>query len=362
MGDRAADPVLIALDPSCIGRPPVRATWRGFASVSGMHYGTPGPLEVRRERGPLHMAGAKPCAVLGMLLVHRDELMRSAPLVGRRDVQSARSSRPGGRRGTLAAAISMAPYATLADVYAWLVPESLLTPEGVVRTFEDVIGTLDPSTPVLDCAAGRGELAVGLRLRGFEVVASDASAAMIKQSKRLAAQHEVQLRAVTCRWDQLVDQGWSRQFGAVFCVGNSLTHADGRRGRQTALQQMATMLRDAGQLILASRNWELVRAQGSGLQLPEQLVERDGRRGLVIHAWTIAESWDSPHYLDLAVVLLGNESRVTSHSERLTFWPFRHEVLEMDLHAAGLAVTSSTYAREAERYRIIARSPGGAPR
>jgi hypothetical protein len=51
---------------------------------------------------------------------------------------------------------------------------------------------------------------------------------------------------------------------------------------------------------------------------------------------------------------------VTTHAERLVFWPFRHEDLEADLRAAGLEPSSSTYAPEVERYFVTARAP--APR
>lgn len=77
----------------------------------------------------------------------------------------------------------------LAGVYEWLVPEPLLTPEGSAAAFADVVGTLPASARVLDCAAGIGQLAVGLALRGFEVVASDASRAMVERARELAARH-----------------------------------------------------------------------------------------------------------------------------------------------------------------------------
>ena len=248
-------------------------------------------------------------------------------------------------------------YRTLAGVYEWLVPEPLLTPEGAVAAVAEIVDALDPEARVLDCAAGMGELAVGLCLKGFEVVASDASAAMIERARRLAADRDVELPAVTCRWEQLVERGWAHSFDAVFCVGNSITHAGGRDARQSALRAMAATLRGGGLLVLTSRNWELVRDQGSGLRIADRLVERDGRRGLVIHAWTLAEDWDHPHFLDVAVAFVEQDGTVTSHGERLAFWPFDHETLDQDLRAAGLAPASSTYTSDAERYLVTARLP-----
>jgi 2-polyprenyl-3-methyl-5-hydroxy-6-metoxy-1,4-benzoquinol methylase len=68
-------------------------------------------------------------------------------------------------------------YDGLADVYEWLVPDALLTPEGTVAAFGGSV-SLPRGGRVLDCACGIGQLAVGLALCGFDVVASDASPAM----------------------------------------------------------------------------------------------------------------------------------------------------------------------------------------
>src|SRR5689334_12205682 len=104
------------------------------------------------------------------------------------------------------------PYQTLAGVYEWLVPEPLLTPEGSVAEFGHIIDAVAPTARILDCAAGTGELAVGLRAKGFDVVASDASAAMIERTRTLAKERGVELPTIACSWEQLVEQGWSASF------------------------------------------------------------------------------------------------------------------------------------------------------
>src|SRR3954469_19717189 len=97
----------------------------------------------------------------------------------------------------------MVLYDTLAPVYDWLVPEPLLTPQGSVEAFADVVAQLPPGARVLDCAAGTGQLAVGLARRGFEVVASDASPAMIERTRALARAHDATLHAHVCAWEDL---------------------------------------------------------------------------------------------------------------------------------------------------------------
>ena len=147
-------------------------------------------------------------------------------------------------------------------------------------------------------------------------------------------------------WDELRARPW--EFDAVFCVGNSLTHAAGRAGRRAALAAMAGLLRPGGLLAVTSRNWEQQRPDG--LELAERLVERAGRRGLVVRSWR-------PNRLDVAVAVLGADDTVSTVRESLAFWPFTHPELDGDLRAAGLAPATSTYAPDADRYLVTARRP-----
>jgi SAM-dependent methyltransferase len=248
-------------------------------------------------------------------------------------------------------------YDALADVYDWLAPDALLTPQGSVAAFARVVDGLEPGARVLDCAAGTGQLAVGLALAGFRVTASDASGAMVQRTQRLAREHGAHTSVVTCAWDHLDRQGWRGAFDAVFCVGNSLTHAPGQTGRRAALAAMATVMREGGLLVLTSRNWERVREAGSRLEVGEELVERRGRRGLVIHSWTIPSRWEEPHHLDVAVALLNSGDEVTARSVRLRFWPFLHQTLLDDLRTTGLRPITDTYAPETERYLVTAQRP-----
>ncbi len=224
-------------------------------------------------------------------------------------------------------------YDTIAAVYDYLVPDALLSPRGSADAFAAHVA---PGARVLDCACGTGTLAVGLALRGHEVVATDASAAMVARTQRLAAANDVGVDASVCTWEALPERGWTGAFDVVLCVGNSLPHAVGRAGRRAALHAMAGCLRAGGRLVVTSRTWEQVRAGGTRLQVAERLVERGGRRGLPISAWTIPERWDEPHYFDVAIAFAGRDGAVQTHRERFAFWPFTEAQLREDLRDAGL--------------------------
>jgi SAM-dependent methyltransferase len=229
-------------------------------------------------------------------------------------------------------------YGTLAEVYDFLVPEPLLSPEGSASSLEEVLRGLAPGAHVLDCACGTGTLAVGLALRGFVVAASDASPEMVARTRALAAEHGVSVETATRAWAEL---GGDR-FDAVLCVGNSLTHAGGRAGRRTALDGMRRVLRDGGLLVITSRNWE--RRQAGG----DEIVERGGRRAAVRRIW---QPGDPPH-LQIYVTLDDG----TVYEERLPYWPFTHDELEEDLELAGFAPESSTWSPDAERYAVTSRA------
>jgi SAM-dependent methyltransferase len=240
-------------------------------------------------------------------------------------------------------------YGTLAEVYDFLVPESVLSPEGSAAAFATVTAELAPGARVLDCACGTGTLAVGLALAGFVVAASDASPEMVERTRALAAERDVDVESAVRRWEDLA----GGPYDAVLCVGNSLTHAPGRAGRSAALAGMRAVLRErsggeasgrgsGGLLAVTSRNWERPQAAG------QDVVERGGRRARVCHTWHAGE----PPVLEVAVTFDDG----TRHSERLEYWPFTHDELDDDLRAAGFEPVASTYTPDVERYLVSARA------
>ena len=228
-------------------------------------------------------------------------------------------------------------YGELADVYDFLVPEALLSPEGSAAAFAAVAGELEPGAKVLDCACGTGTLAVGLALLGFDVDASDASPEMVTRTRALAVLRGVDVRAEARRWEELR----GGPYDAVLCVGNSLTHAAGTAGRRAALSGMHGVLREGGLLAITSRTWERPQAAG------EEVVERAGRRARVRRAWHDGD----PRTLEIEVTVDGEV-----YAERLEYWPFTHDELGDDLRATGFEVVASTWDPEVDRYLVTSRA------
>lgn len=248
----------------------------------------------------------------------------------------------------------MTGYDALAEVYEWLISDAKLTPAEFAAAFDDVIGLLPPNAHVLDSSCGTGQLAVGLASLGLKVAASDASAAMVRRTEELAKEQAASLRTVRAAWHELPNHFDDASLDMVFCVGNSLHHAEGASGRLAALESMSRLLRPGGHLVLTSRTWELVRAAGSRLEIREQLVRRDGRDAVVIYRWEIAQDWEQEHHIEIAVAEVGADGSVVVRSEALSCWPFRYEELVSDLDGVGLTIEKSTFDPEAEGYTVIA--------
>jgi SAM-dependent methyltransferase len=245
-------------------------------------------------------------------------------------------------------------YDALAEVYEWLISDAKLTPAEFAAAFDDVTRFLPSNARVLDSSCGTGQLAVGLAGRGMQVVATDASAAMIRRTEKLAEEFSAPLTTVRAEWRELTDHFGDASFDMLFCVGNSLHHAEGARGRLAALESMSQVLRPGGRLVLTSRTWELVRAGGSRLEIRNRLVRRNGRDALVVYRWEIAPRWEQEHHIEIAIAQVGADGSVRVHSELLSCWPYRYDELESDFHSVGLRVEKSTFDPEAEGYMVVA--------
>ena len=250
----------------------------------------------------------------------------------------------------------MAGYGALPDVYEWLIPDAMLTPAGAVAAFSDLVNSVPPNARVLDCACGTGQLAVGLAGLGLDVVAADASGGMVRRTQELADEMGVSLRALHASCDELPDHLDASTFDLVFCVGNSLGHAEGASGRSAALAAMSRLLSPGGRLVLTSRTWELVRSIGSRLETWDRLIRRNGRDAVVTYYWQIEPRWEQEHNLEIAVAQLEPDGSVRACSERLSIWPFRYEELVAQLQGVGLRVETTTFDPTADGYMVVAGS------
>ena len=189
------------------------------------------------------------------------------------------------------------PYDTLAEAYDWLVPEPLLRPEGAVNAFAGVIDALDPAPRSWTARQGPGSSRWGSP-------SGASTSSPPTRAPRWWSGRGGSPGSAASSWPRSSAGGTSSAAGVAGPVRDGsvlqlLTHAGGPAARRVALRQMTGVLRPGGLLVLTSRNWEQVRERGPGLAVADRLVVREGRRGLVVHGWTIAADGHATH-LDVA--------------------------------------------------------------
>ena len=226
-------------------------------------------------------------------------------------------------------------YARLACDYDWLVTDELRDGTLLRSHFGAVIDGLPPGSPVLDCACGTGWNALALARWGFEVTASDASAAMLARARENAAAAGAELRLVEARWDELPKKLDAR-FAAVFCLGNSLVHAGRTDGLVRALAAMSSVLRPGGLLLVAGRDFDSEWQPGRRIEMPDRFEAADDVRCLPIGIWDTPDDFEQPHRLELLFVL-ERAGHVESRTYTIRYTPYRRTELQLALEEAGLA-------------------------
>jgi glycine/sarcosine N-methyltransferase len=111
-------------------------------------------------------------------------------------------------------------------------------------------------TRILDASCGAGVQAVPLAGLGFEVVAVDPSAGMLRKAHEIAAQYGVEDRIEFLRGDFLtLPEIVSGQFDAVITKGNSLPHLLLDSEIELALRHFHALLRPGGLLVIGMRDF-----------------------------------------------------------------------------------------------------------
>lgn len=127
---------------------------------------------------------------------------------------------------------------------------------------------------VLDAACGTGMHAVELARRGFQVVGTDLSAAMVTQARANAARAQVAAQFEVAgfgRLRQLAGPG----FDALLCLGNSLPHVLSASELAATLDDFSACLRPGGLLMVQNRNFDALLSRRERWMEPQAHREED---------------------------------------------------------------------------------------
>lgn len=109
---------------------------------------------------------------------------------------------------------------------------------------------------VLDVACGAGTQAVALAKLGYEVVAADPSAGMLRKAHEIAAKYEVEGKIEFQRSDFLsLPDVVTGPFDAIVCKGNALPHLLTDDEIESSLLIFNDLLRPGGMLVIGMRDF-----------------------------------------------------------------------------------------------------------
>ncbi|MBC9729422.1 class I SAM-dependent methyltransferase [Streptomyces sp. TRM68367] len=188
---------------------------------------------------------------------------------------------------------------------------------------------------VLDCSCGIGTQAIGLALRGHEVVGSDLSPLAAARAAAEAAARGAHLPAAAADMRRLPFA--SSAFDIVVCADNSLLHLLTAQDVEAALLGMRRVLRDDGLLMITVRAYDEARTTRP-TATPPQVTETPDGKVISFQLWHWHE--DGEHY-DLEHFQLVPEAGTwTVRHRRTTYWALtRAEVTQFAADAGFTDIT-----------------------
>jgi SAM-dependent methyltransferase len=172
---------------------------------------------------------------------------------------------------------------------------------------------------VLDCACGIGTQAIGLAMRGYDVVGADLSPVAVARAGVEASSRGVVLPSLAADMRALPFADSS--FDVVLAADNALPHLLTSDDVLTALREMRRVLRPGGRLILSTRDYDEIRRERP-LSTPPSVGP-----GRVV--WFQLWHWDGDQYeLEMFQLREAEAWRVVVGKAR--YWAItRHELTEL---------------------------------
>ncbi|XP_048046457.1 glycine N-methyltransferase [Megalobrama amblycephala] len=200
---------------------------------------------------------------------------------------------------------------------------------------------------VLDVACGTGVDSIMLVEEGFRVVSVDASDKMLKYA--LKERWERRKEPAFDNW-VIEEANWltlpedvkkpGDGFDAVICLGNSFAHLPDFRGDQSdqklALQNIASMVKPGGILIIDHRNYDYILETGQAPQGKNIYYKSDLKQDISTSVLWVN---NKPHMITLDYTLVlpspeGIQTPPETSKFRLSYYPHRVESFKEILKAA----------------------------
>lgn len=211
---------------------------------------------------------------------------------------------------------------------------------------------------VLDASCGAGTQAVALAKLGFDVVAVDPSAGMLKRAEYVASQHEVSKHLKFIQGDFLsLPDCVTGPFDAIVSKGNSLPHLLLDEEIELALTIFYDLLRPGGVVVIGMRDFAPFMEDRPRF-IPGFIKEMDDQRELI--TFDIWEWEDGPPVIATQhlYIVQGSGDAYDTIKRTVTFRPLSTDEVKVVLLEAGFEDITDQPDRT-ERV-LVARKPLGA--
>ncbi|WP_436499867.1 class I SAM-dependent methyltransferase [Actinokineospora sp. HUAS TT18] len=213
----------------------------------------------------------------------------------------------------------------------------------------------DQSTLVLDCACGVGTQAIGLAIRGYDVVGTDISGVAAARARREANRRGVRIVTSAADMRQLPFPG--EKFDVVVCADNSIPHLLTATDQLAAFREMYRVLRPGGLLLVTTRDYDEVRANRP-LSTAPQVAPTPAGESITFQLWTWhddQERYDLRHFQ----LIPGDGWRV--EERHTTYWALTRGQLTAFAKEAGFVAVDWQFPSQTGYYQPIqvSRKPAG---
>ena len=207
---------------------------------------------------------------------------------------------------------------------------------------------------VLDASCGIGTQAIGLAQAGFDVTASDISAASVARCAREASVRGLALHTAVADL-RFLDRDISGRFDAVVSFDNALPHLLDERELAAAAGALLRVLLPGGLLLASIRDYDAVLQQRPSGDPPRRFETEDGER-IVFQVW----DWQDEVRYTVRHFLLQSSSNGWAVTERRTAYrALPRAELTTALRRAGFVSVDWRLPEQGGFYQpvVVARAP-----
>ena len=204
----------------------------------------------------------------------------------------------------------------------------------------------DKTAKILDCACGIGTQAIGLASLGYQMTASDISAAELTEANKRAEENGVQIRFERADFRALSDT-FSEQYEIIIAMDNALPHMLTKEDLESAVKSIANQTAEGGLFLASIRDYDALLAEKPPYS-PPYIHKTDHGQRVSFQTW----EWTDERYRLIQYIINDEENLQISKFECEYRATRRAELTEL-LLTNGFADVTWLFPEESRFYQPI---------